>query len=115
MILAHKVAGGNLVLGSKVMLMCQYCHLAGDLVNTGGLEIYCEMSEYLTLGCKGILICKSSNGVVVVEIIYISFEPSKLRSLQDMVTRCESSEGFLKFVNFDNWHYEIKWGTQLRS
>jgi hypothetical protein len=32
MVLIHKIAGGNLVLGSKVMLMCRYCHLAADLL-----------------------------------------------------------------------------------
>ena len=39
MVLIHKIAGGNLVLGSKVMLMCRYCHLAADLLNTEGFEM----------------------------------------------------------------------------
>ena len=65
MISIHKVAGENLVLGSKVMLMCGYCHLAADLFTTGGLEImtreefisnlYCEFRGLSTLGRKVVL------------------------------------------------------------
>ena len=37
MVLIHKITGRILGLGSKVMLMCGYCHLVADLFNTGGL------------------------------------------------------------------------------
>ena len=65
MVLIHKIVGGNLVLGFKVMLMCRYCHLAADLINTGGLEMmtrkefiskfYCAFRGMSTRGRKVML------------------------------------------------------------
>jgi hypothetical protein len=65
MVLIHKIAGGNLVLGSKVMLMCRFCHLAADLLNTEGFEMmtreefnskfYCAFRGMSTRGRKVVL------------------------------------------------------------
>ena len=63
--LIHKIAGGYLVLDSKVMLMCRYCHLAADLLNTKVFEMiarkesvsksYCAFRGKSTRGRKVML------------------------------------------------------------